>query len=87
MANIASVKKRNRQAIVRTLRNKSSMNEVRTSIKQLESIIASGNKEDALKNFSHAQSLIAKIGQKGIIHANTASRKISRLYSKVKALS
>ncbi len=87
MANIQSAKKRNRQSIKKTIANKSSMNEVRTFVRKLEDNIQQGKKEDAVKSFSKVQSLIAKVGQKGIIHKNTASRKIARLFSKVKALS
>jgi small subunit ribosomal protein S20 len=87
MANIQSAKKRNRQTIKKTIANKASMNELRTFVRKLEDNIQKGKKDDAVKIFSQVQSAIAKVGQKGIIHKNTASRKIARLYSQVKALS
>ncbi len=79
MANTAGAKKRNRQAIVRTLRNKSTLNKVRTFIRKLEDAAKLGNKESLPKLFVEAQSEISKAAQKGILPKNTASRKIARL--------
>ena len=79
MANTAGAKKSNRQAIVRTLRNKSTLNKVRTFIRKLEDAAKLGNKESLPKLFVEAQSEISKAAQKGILPKNTASRKIARL--------
>ncbi|MFL1780656.1 30S ribosomal protein S20 [Candidatus Hepatincolaceae symbiont of Richtersius coronifer] len=87
MANTKSAEKRNRQTIKRTVLNKSRMNMLRTFVKKVEDFIKLGKKEEALSAFNEAQSAIAKTAQKGTLHKNTASRKISRLSSKVKALS
>lgn len=87
MANIESAKKRNRQDIKRTIANKSAMNKLRTFVRKVEDSITSGNKEEASKSFADAQSVIAKVAKKGIIHKNNAGRKISKLFARVKALS
>lgn len=87
MANIQSAKKRNRQDIKRTIANKSAMNKLRTFVKKVEDNISVGNKAEATTSFAQAQAIIAKVAKKGIIHKNNASRKISRLFARVKALS
>lgn len=86
MANIKSAKKRIKIAAVRTLRNTAQKNKMRTFIRKLEAAISNNNKTEANAIFPQVMSQIAKTAQKGIIKKNTASRKISRLNAKIKAL-
>jgi small subunit ribosomal protein S20 len=80
-----SAMKRARQALKQNLRNKSIKTKVKTFIKKLESSIASGNKEDAVKILKLAIKSLNSAASKGVIHRNTASRNISRLTRKVNA--
>ncbi|MDY0360009.1 MAG: 30S ribosomal protein S20 [Desulforegulaceae bacterium] len=78
MANHKSALKRVKQDEKRNLRNKAVKTKVKTITKK--TIAAAQAKEDTVKNFlSQATSIITKAAQKGSIHKNTASRKISRL--------
>ncbi len=82
-----SAMKRARQAEKRNLRNTAVRSAVKTIIKKVESAISSGNKEDAGKTLIDVIRTLDKAASKGVIHRNTASRKISRLTRKVNALS
>ena len=86
MANTKSAKKAARQAERRTLINKSRRSRVRTYVRKVEEAIASGDKEAAAVALRAAQPEIMRSASKGIIHRNTASRKISRLSARIKAL-
>jgi small subunit ribosomal protein S20 len=79
MANIKSAKKRAEQTIVRTERNISRKNRIRTFVRKLQDLIKSGDKEKSLSALSDTQSEIMKGVTKGVIKLNTASRKVSRL--------
>jgi small subunit ribosomal protein S20 len=81
-----SAMKRARQAVKRNLRNKAVRSSIKTILKKVESSIASGNREDASKALINAIKTLNKAASKGVIHRNTASRKISRLTIKVNAL-
>jgi small subunit ribosomal protein S20 len=81
-----SAMKRARQAVKRNLRNTSVLSSVKTIIKKVEEAIASGNREDAGKALLRVVTALNKAASKGVIHDNTASRKISRLTKKVNAL-
>jgi len=87
MANTKSAKKAARQAERRTLINKARRSRVRTYVRKVEEAIASGDKEAANEALRAAQPEIMRSASKGIIHKNTASRKISRLSARIKALS
>ncbi|OEY86918.1 30S ribosomal protein S20 [Wolbachia pipientis] len=86
MANHKSAKKMIRVIAKRTLINKMRKSKARTAIKKLISVINSGNKEEAVLAFRNAESNLHKCVNKGVIHKNTAARKISTLNAKVKAL-
>jgi small subunit ribosomal protein S20 len=86
MANTKSAKKAARQAERRTLINKARRSRVRTYVRKVEEAIASGDKEAANEALRAAQPEIMRSASKGIIHKNTASRKISRLSARIKAL-
>ncbi|MEW6003419.1 MAG: 30S ribosomal protein S20 [Nitrospirota bacterium] len=82
-----SALKRVRQAAKRNIRNKSVRSAIKTIVKKVESAVASGNKEEAERALIEAVKTLNKAASKGVIHKNTASRKISRLTRKVNALS
>lgn len=86
MANHKSAKKMIKVIAKRTLINKRRKSKTRTSIRKLVDIIKSGDKENVVLAFRNAESNLHKCVNKGVIHRNTAARKISRLNAKVKAL-
>ncbi len=84
MANHKSAKKRAKQNVVRRQRNRSVKTKLKTLEKKLRAAKASG--DDAIMDLMRQnQSALQKASQKGIIHKNTASRKISRLSRLVQA--
>ncbi|WP_112320792.1 30S ribosomal protein S20 [Oceanibium sediminis] len=87
MANSPGSKKRVRQAVRRTEINKSRRTRMRTFIRRVEEAITSGDADNAREALKTAQPEIMRSVTKGILHKNTASRKISRLSARVKALS
>ncbi len=86
MANIASAQKRIRQTIVRTARNKARRSRVHTFVRKVEEAITAGNHEAARVALRDAQPEMQRAVTKGVLKANTISRKISRLSARVKAL-
>jgi small subunit ribosomal protein S20 len=86
MANIASAQKRIRQTVKRTARNKARKSRVHGAIRKVEEAVAAGNKEVALAAFRAAQPELQRAVGKGVLKANTVSRKISRLSARVKAV-
>lgn len=87
MANSPGAKKRVRQAARRTEINKSRRTRMRTFIRKVEEAIGSGDAEAAAAALKAAQPEIMRSVTKGILHKNTAARKISRLAARVNALS
>ncbi len=87
MAHSRSAKKRVRQTLRRTLRNRSRKSRIRTFVRKVEEAIASGDYEAARAAFVDAESELRRGVTKGVLHINTAARKISRLARRVKALS
>ncbi|QKX01760.1 30S ribosomal protein S20 [Wolbachia endosymbiont of Cruorifilaria tuberocauda] len=86
MVNHKSAKKMIKVVAKRTLINKMRKNKTRTAIRKLVDIIKSGDKENIILAFRNAESHLHKCVNKGLLHKNTAARKISRLNAKVKAL-
>ena len=86
MANTPQSEKRARQAQARTAVNKMRKSRIRTFVRKVEEAIASGNAEAALAALRAAQPELDRGVTKGILHANTVSRKMSRLAARVKAL-
>jgi small subunit ribosomal protein S20 len=80
-----SALKRVRQDQKRELRNQSKTNEIKTYVKKLESALAAKDKDIASEIFKKAVKTISSAASKGILHKNTASRKISRITKKVNA--
>ena len=86
MANTPSAKKAARKIARRTEVNKSRRTYMRTNLRRLEESIASGDKAAATEQLRLVQPIVMKSANKGIIHKNTAARKISRLSARVKSL-
>jgi small subunit ribosomal protein S20 len=88
MPNTASARKRVRQAVRRNERNRARRSRVATFVKKVEIEIAAGNYEQAKEAFSLAEPVLMRSTTGGrVMHKNAASRKISRLSARVKALS
>jgi small subunit ribosomal protein S20 len=81
-----SAMKRARQDIKRNLRNRGVLSSIKTIIKKVESAISAGERDDAGKALLQAIKALNMAASKGVIHKNTASRKISRLTQKVNAI-
>ena len=87
MANHASAKKRTRQTIKRTARNRHIRTGVRTSVKRVRVAIAAGDVDSAKRALTEAVRKIDAAVSKGVYHRKTGSRYISRLSHQVSALS
>ena len=87
MANSPQAKKRARQLERRTAINKTQRSRIRTFLRKVEEAIESGDKDAATAAFRAAQPELMRGVTKGIFHKNTASRKVSRLASRVKSIS
>jgi small subunit ribosomal protein S20 len=86
MANTASARKRIRQTVTRTARNQARKSRMRTFVKKVETAIAGGDKAAAADALRAAQPEMQRASGKGVIHANTVARKLSRLSTRIKAL-
>ncbi len=86
MANHKSAKTRIRRNARRFEVNHARIGRIRTFIKKVETAIASGDADQARSAFRAAQPEIHRGVTKGVLHRNTAARKISRLSARVKAL-
>jgi len=86
MANTPQAKKRIRRNAKREVINHSRISRIRTFIKAAESAIAEGKKKDAAEALKAVQPEMARGVARGVIHKNTAARKISRLSKRVAAL-
>ena len=83
MANTKSAKKATRVAARRTEINKNRVSRIRTYVRKVEEAIASGNQAEAQAALQAAQPELMRGAQKGVLHKNTASRKVSRLAARV----
>ncbi|MAY32044.1 MAG: 30S ribosomal protein S20 [Rhodovulum sp.] len=86
MANSPQAKKRARQNERRYAVNKARRSRIRTYLRKVEEAIASGDQAAAQAALRAAQPEIMRGVTKGILHKNTASRKVSRLSARVKSL-
>ena len=86
MANSPQSKKRARQTERRTAVNKARRSRIRTFLRRVEEAIASGDGEKAAEALKAAQPELMRGVSKGVYQRNTASRKMSRLASRVKAI-
>lgn len=86
MANHKSAEKRFRQTKTRTARNRARVSRIRTFVKKVELALASGNKDAAADALKVAQPELHRGVTKGVLHRNTAARKLSRLSARLKKL-
>ncbi len=86
MANHFSALKRARQTEKRTAQNRANKSRLRVALRGFREAVAAGNKDTAEKSYRTAVSVMDKSVQKGVIHANTASRYKSRLNARLKAV-
>ncbi len=87
MANSPSARKRIRQTERRTEVNKARRSRIRTFIRKVEEAISGGDQTAAAEALRAAQPEIMRGVTKGVFHKNMASRKVSRLAQRVKAMS
>lgn len=86
MANIASARKRARQAVELNAHNSALRSRLRTAIKKVRKAVAAGDKAAATSQFQASMSIIDSIADKKIIHKNAAARHKSRLSAAIKAM-
>jgi small subunit ribosomal protein S20 len=86
MANTTSAKKAVRKITARTEVNRNRRGRVRTYVRKVEEAIASGDQNAAAAALKAAEPELMRAASKGVVHKNTASRKVSRLAARVKAL-
>jgi small subunit ribosomal protein S20 len=84
MANTSSAKKMARKIARRTDVNKARRSRMRTYVRKVEEALASGDAAAAATALKAAEPEIMRAAAKGVLHRNTASRKVSRLASRVK---
>jgi len=86
MAHHQSAKKRIRQTETRTEVNRARVSRIRTFVKNVELAIASGDSQAAKAALLAAEPELVRGVQAGVLHKNTASRKVSRLAHRVKVM-
>jgi small subunit ribosomal protein S20 len=86
MANTSSARKATRKIARRTEVNKTRRSVLRGSVRKVEEAIASGNRDAALAAIKEAEPAIMRAAQRGVVHKNTASRKVSRLVHRIAKL-
>ena len=86
MANTKSAKKAARASERRTEVNRKRRTGVRTVVRKAEEAIASGDRKAAEAAFAAVQPALMKAARKGVVHRNTAERKISRLAKRLKTV-
>ena len=86
MANTKSAKKAARQAVRKTEGNKSRRSRTRTAVRKVEEAISAGKADEAIAALRNAEPEMMRAARSGVMHKNTASRKVSRLTKAIKAL-
>ena len=86
MANTSSAKKANRASARRATVNKNRISKMRSSVRKVEEAIVVGKKVDAETALKSATTEVMRGAQKGVVHKNAASRKVSRLTLRVRAM-
>lgn len=86
MANTKSAKRAVRVIERRTAVNKSRRTQMRSMVRKVELAIAAGDQGAAAEAFKAAEPVLMRTAQKGLVHKRAASRKVSRLAKRVKAL-
>jgi len=86
MANTSSAKKNVRKMARKTEINRTRRSQVRTFLRRVEDAITAGDKAAANDALKQAEPAMMRAVSRGVFHKNTASRKISRLNKRVKAI-
>lgn len=86
MANISSSKKAIRQIEARTEVNKSRRSRIKTYLRKINDVIATGNVEEARKAFVEFESELMKGVKNGLFKKNTASRKLTRIAAHIRKI-
>lgn len=86
MANTSSAKKATRVAARKTAVNKHRTSLVRGSVRKVEEAISAGNRSAAEAALKSAEMELMRGAQKGVLHKNAASRKVSRLTGRIRAI-
>jgi small subunit ribosomal protein S20 len=86
MANHQSAKKRIRSTVRRTEVNRTRRGRIRTYVRNVEEAIAGGDKATAETAMRAAMPELHRGVLRGLLHKNTAARKISRLTKRIKTL-
>jgi small subunit ribosomal protein S20 len=86
MANTKSARKATRVIARRTEVNKARRTLLRSSIRKVEEAIESGDRNAALAAFKAAEPVIMRAAQRGVVHKNNASRKVSRIAHRIAKL-
>jgi small subunit ribosomal protein S20 len=86
MANTRSAKKATRKIARRTEINKARRTRMRSTLRKVEEAIAAGDRNTAIAALKQAEPVIMRAAQKGVVHKQTASRKVSRLTHRVAQL-
>lgn len=86
MANTKSAKKATRKIVRRTEINKARRSRARGAIRKVEEAIEAGDQNTALAALRLAEPELVRAAQKGVVHRNTASRKVSRLAHRIAKL-
>jgi small subunit ribosomal protein S20 len=86
MANTKSARKATRKIARRTIVNKTRRSQLRSSVRKIEEAIATGDRTAALAAFKEAEPAIMRAAQRGVVHKNNASRKVSRLAHRIAKL-
>jgi small subunit ribosomal protein S20 len=87
MANSAQAKKRVRQTERRTVVNRDRRSRIRSFVKKVEEAIDAGDQDAARTALKQAEPELMRGVTKGVLHKNTASRKVSRLSKRIAAIS
>ncbi len=86
MANTSSAKKAARKIARRTEINKARRSRMRTSVRKVEEAITAGDRAAATAAIREAEPQLLRAAQKGVVHKNAASRKVSRLIKQIAKL-
>jgi small subunit ribosomal protein S20 len=86
MANTTSARKATRKIARRTAINKTRRSLLRSSVRKVEEAIAGGDRAAAAAALKNAEPVIMRAAQRGVVHKNAASRKVSRLAHRIAKL-
>ncbi|HZN28683.1 MAG TPA: 30S ribosomal protein S20 [Xanthobacteraceae bacterium] len=86
MANTTSAQKAARKIARRTEVNKARRSQLRSSVRKVEEAIVAGDRSKALAALKEAEPVIMRSAQRGVVHRNAASRKVSRLSHQIAKL-